>query len=37
VLDLGAASRGAIVKRAAPAIVALGAVTAIAIWLGRRR
>jgi carbon monoxide dehydrogenase subunit G len=37
VLDLGAATRGAIVKRAAPAIVALGAVTAIAIWLGRRR
>jgi carbon monoxide dehydrogenase subunit G len=37
VLDLGAASRGAIAKRAAPAIAALGAAAAIAIWLGRRR
>jgi carbon monoxide dehydrogenase subunit G len=36
VLDLGAASRGAIVKRVAPAIVVLGAAAAIAIWLGRR-
>src|SRR5215218_5919463 len=37
VLDLGAASRGAIVKRAVPAAIALGAAAAIAIWLGRRR
>ena len=37
VLDLGAAARGAIVKRAAPAVVALGALTAVVIWLGRRR
>jgi uncharacterized protein len=37
VLDLGAASRGAILKRALPAAIALGAAAAIAIWLGRRR
>jgi len=37
VLDLGAASRGAIVKRAVPAAIALGAAAAIAIWLRRRR
>jgi uncharacterized protein (TIGR03382 family) len=37
VLDLGAASRGAIAKRAVPAAIALGAAVAIAVWLGRRR
>jgi carbon monoxide dehydrogenase subunit G len=37
VLDLGAASRGAILRRALPAAIALGAAAAIAVWLGRRR
>jgi uncharacterized protein len=37
VLDLGAASRGAIAKRAAPVALALGAAAAITIWLSRRR
>jgi uncharacterized protein len=37
VLDLGAASRGAILKRALPPAIALGAAAAIALWLGRRR
>jgi uncharacterized protein len=37
VLDLGAASRGAIVKRAVPVVAVLAAAAAIAIRLGRRR
>jgi carbon monoxide dehydrogenase subunit G len=37
VLDLGAASRAAILKRAAPVALALAAAAGIAIWAGRRR
>jgi carbon monoxide dehydrogenase subunit G len=37
VLDLGAASRGALVKRAVSVVVAGAAAAAIAIWLRRRR
>jgi carbon monoxide dehydrogenase subunit G len=37
VLDLGAASRGALAKRAVPVVLALGAAAAIAIRLARRR
>ena len=38
VLDLGAASRGAVLKRAVPVVVVLGAAAAAAaVWIGRRR
>jgi carbon monoxide dehydrogenase subunit G len=37
VLDLGAASRGAIAKRAVPIAAGLAAAAAITIWLSRRR
>ena len=37
VLDLGAASRGAIAKRAVPAAAVLCAAAAVTIWLARRR
>jgi hypothetical protein len=37
VLDLGAASRGAILRRAVPVAAVLAAAAVIAIRLGRRR
>jgi hypothetical protein len=37
VLDLGAASRGAILKRAVPVAAVVAAAAGVAVWIGRRR